>query len=569
MSTSNIDNKIAAWQKAPFDAQTQKEVAQLATENPLELEDAFYKNLAFGTGGMRGLMGVGPNRINAYTLGRNTQGISNYLKKKYPNEPLSVAIAYDCRHQSDRLAQIVANVFSANNINAHIFPELRTTPALSFTLKHLKCQAGIVLTASHNPPEYNGYKVYWTDGGQIVPPEDQEIIKEIESLSFETINFTPNKALIKTIDNSVDEAFITQSCAQANFNAPNKEDLKIVFTSLHGTSITAIPAVLEKAGYTVNIVKEQAVPDGDFPTVSSPNPEEPEALAMALALGEETQADIVIGTDPDSDRLGVAVRGLEGQLQLLNGNQCMVLMTAFLLEKRKEQGLVASDYIASTIVSTPMMEAMAAAYNIECKTTLTGFKWIADEIKKHPDQHFIGGGEESFGFMVGDFVRDKDAVTASLLACEMASFARAKGNTLMCELIELYLEYGCYQEHLVSITKKGKEGSIAIENNMKRLREQPLETIDGEKVVWIHDYLKGVATNLQTKEIQKIALPTSNVLIYTTEKGTKLAARPSGTEPKIKFYISVNKPLDRAENYPKVKETLDLKINNILEEIAL
>ena len=290
---------------------------------------------------------------------------------------------------------------------------------------------------------------------------------------------------------------------------------------------------------------------------------------MALALGEETQADIVIGTDPDSDRLGVAVRGLEGQLQLLNGNQCMVLMTAFLLEKRKEQGLVASDYIASTIVSTPMMEAMAAAYNIECKTTLTGFKWIANEIKKHPNQHFIGGGEESFGFMVGDFVRDKDAVTASLLACEMASFARAKGNTLMDELIELYLEYGCYQEHLVSITKKGKEGSIAIENNMKRLREQPLETIDGEKVVWIHDYLKGVATNLQTKEIQKIALPTSNVLIYTTEKGTKLAARPSGTEPKIKFYISVNKPLDRAENYPKVKETLDLKINNILEEIAL
>lgn len=569
MSTSNIDNEIAAWQKAPFDAQTQREVAQLAIENPLELEDAFYKNLAFGTGGMRGLMGVGPNRINAYTLGRNTQGISNYLKKQYPNEPLSVAIAYDCRHQSDRLAQIVANVFSANNISAHLFPELRTTPALSFTLKHLKCQAGIVLTASHNPPEYNGYKVYWTDGGQIVPPEDQEIIKEIESLSFEAINFTPNKALIKTIDASVDEAFITQSCAQANFNAPNKEGLKIVFTSLHGTSITAIPAVLEKAGYTVNIVKEQAVPDGDFPTVSSPNPEEPEALAMALALGEKTQADIVIGTDPDSDRLGVAVRGLGGQLQLLNGNQCMVLMTAFLLEKRKEQGLVASDYIASTIVSTPMMEAMAAAYNIECKTTLTGFKWIADEIKKHPDQHFIGGGEESFGFMVGDFVRDKDAVTASLLACEMASFAKAKGNTLMDELIDLYQEYGCYQEHLIAITKKGKEGSIAIENNMKRLREQPLETIDGEKVVWVHDYLKGVATNLQTNDIQKIALPTSNVLIYTTEKGTKLASRPSGTEPKIKFYISVNKPLDRAENYPKVKEALDLKINNILKEIAL
>jgi phosphoglucomutase len=569
MSTAQIEKEIAAWQKIPFDAQTQREVAQLATKNPLELEDAFYKNLAFGTGGMRGLMGVGPNRINAYTLGKNTQGISNYLKKQYPNERLSVAIAYDCRHQSDTLAQIVANVFSANNITAHLFPELRTTPALSFTLKHLNCQAGIVLTASHNPPEYNGYKVYWTDGGQIVPPEDQEIIKEIESVPFDAINFTPKKAFIKTIDARVDQAFIDQSCAQANFNAPNKKALNIVFTSLHGTSITAIPAVLEKAGYTVNIVKAQAEPDGNFPTVSSPNPEEPEALAMALALGEQTNADIVIGTDPDSDRLGVAVRGLDGQLQLLNGNQCMVLMTAFLLEKRKEQGLLASDYIASTIVSTPMMDVMAAAYHIECKTTLTGFKWIADVIKKHPDQYFIGGGEESFGFMVGDFVRDKDAVTASLLACEMASFAKAKGNTLMEELIALYLEHGCYQEHLVSITKKGKEGNIAIENNMKRLREQPLETIDGEKVLWVHDYLKATAKNLLTGEIQKIALPGSNVLIYTTENGTKLAARPSGTEPKIKFYISVNSPLDRAEHYPAVKTALALKINNILKEIAL
>ena len=559
MSTAQIEKEIAAWQKIPFDAQTQREVAQLATKNPLELEDAFYKNLAFGTGGMRGLMGVGPNRINAYTLGKNTQGISNYLKKQYPNERLSVAIAYDCRHQSDTLAQIVANVFSANNITAHLFPELRTTPALSFTLKHLNCQAGIVLTASHNPPEYNGYKVYWTDGGQIVPPEDQEIIKEIESVPFDAINFTPKKAFIKTIDARVDQAFIDQSCAQANFNAPNKKALNIVFTSLHGTSITAIPAVLEKAGYTVNIVKAQAEPDGNFPTVSSPNPEEPEALAMALALGEQTNAD----------RLGVAVRGLDGQLQLLNGNQCMVLMTAFLLEKRKEQGLLASDYIASTIVSTPMMDVMAAAYHIECKTTLTGFKWIADVIKKHPDHYFIGGGEESFGFMVGDFVRDKDAVTASLLACEMASFAKAKGNTLMEELIALYLEHGCYQEHLVSITKKGKEGNIAIENNMKRLREQPLETIDGEKVLWVHDYLKATAKNLLTGEIQKIALPESNVLIYTTENGTKLAARPSGTEPKIKFYISVNSPLDRAEHYPAVKTALALKINNILKEIAL
>jgi len=567
---TNIKNEIAKWQTEVFDLETREALYKLEQQDTAALEDAFYKDLEFGTGGMRGLMGVGPNRINKYTLGRNTQGISNYLKKQHPTKALSVAIAYDCRHQSDRLAQIVAAVFSANGITAHLFSALRTTPALSFSLKYLNCQAGIVLTASHNPPEYNGYKVYWTDGGQIVPPEDQEIIKEINLIDFKDILFTPNESLIKTIPETVDQAFITESYKAGSFNAPNKEDLKIVFTPLHGTSITAIPAVLEKAGYTqLHIVAEQAIPDGNFPTVASPNPEEPAALAMALEQGEAMSADIVIGTDPDSDRLGVAVRNLEGHLALLNGNQCMVLMTAFLLVKRKEQGILNTDFIASTIVSTPMMDVMAADYGIECKTTLTGFKWIAHAIKKHPQQHFIGGGEESFGFMLGDFVRDKDAVTASLLACEMAAFSKAKGETLFQTLIGLYQKYGCYQERLVSITKKGKEGSLQIQNMMKSLRENPLKELAGEKVLWVHDYEKGIALNLLDGERKPIDLPHSNVLIYTTEKGSKMAARPSGTEPKIKFYVSVNTVLTKAEAYPETKDLLEQKINAILKEIDL
>jgi len=567
--SKDIQKEISLWQSDIFDGPTIGQVKEL-TKDPKSLEDAFYKDLEFGTGGMRGLMGVGPNRINKYTLGRNSQGIAQYLKKQYPNQELSVAIAYDCRHQSDSLAQVVADVFSANGISAHLFPSLRSTPALSFSVKHLGCQAGIVLTASHNPPEYNGYKVYWTDGGQIVPPEDRDIIKEIENINFSDILFKARPELIIPIPESADQAFIDQSCAQGDFNAPDKENLSIVFTPLHGTSITAIPAVLEKAGYTqLHIVAEQATPDGDFPTVASPNPEEPAALAMALEQGEAIGADIVIGTDPDSDRLGVAVRNLYGDLELLNGNQCMVLMTAFLLEKRKQEGIKKSDYIASTIVSTPLMQVLADHYGVACKTTLTGFKWIADAIKKHPNQHFIGGGEESFGFMVGDFVRDKDAVTASLLACEMAAYAKDKGESLFETLIGLYEKYGCYQEHLVAITKKGKEGSLLIENKMKSLREQPLQTLAGEAVSWVYDYQTSEATHIISGLKTTIDLPKSNVLIYKTAEGSVLAARPSGTEPKIKFYISVNSPLENAESYPEIKDQLDQKIQAILQEIKL
>ncbi|MEB8347518.1 phospho-sugar mutase, partial [Flavobacteriaceae bacterium KMM 6898] len=417
-----ILNTAKSWLTDFFDTNTKKEIENLMKTNTEELKDRFYKDLEFGTGGMRGIMGVGTNRINKYTLGKNTQGLSNYLKKVYPNEVLKVVIAYDCRHNSDTLAKTVADVFAANGIKVFLFSELRTTPALSFAVKYLNCHAGIVLTASHNPPEYNGYKVYWTDGGQIVPPQDGEIISEINKLSFEDIKFKADENLIQLIDKEVDEAFISASVKNGNFNAKGKDNFKIVFTSLHGTSITAIPEVLKRAGYkNVTIIEEQAVPDGNFPTVKSPNPEEPEALTMAIEKAEEIGADIVIGTDPDSDRLGIAVRNLEGKMELLNGNQAMVLMTKFLLDQRKAKGMEGNEFIASTIVSTPMMPALANAYGVECKTALTGFKWIAKMIKDFPKQHFVGGGEESFGFMVGDFVRDKDAVTATLLACEIGA----------------------------------------------------------------------------------------------------------------------------------------------------
>jgi len=515
-------------------------------------------------------MGIGTNRINKYTLGKSTQGLSNYIKQVYPAENQKVVIAYDCRHNSDSLAKTVANVFSANGIKVYLFSELRTTPELSFAVRYLNCHAGIVLTASHNPPEYNGYKVYWTDGGQIVPPQDGEIIAEIDRLSYEDINFNSNENLIEMIDTAVDEAFMNASVANGNFNAAGKDDFKIVFTSLHGTSITAIPEVLKRAGYkNVTIIEEQAKPDGNFPTVVSPNPEEPEALSMAIKKAEAIGADMVVGTDPDSDRLGIAVRNLDGEIELLNGNQTMLLMTKFLLEKRREKGMQGNEFIASTIVSTPMMVALANAYNVECKVALTGFKWIAKMIKDFPQQHFVGGGEESFGFMVGDFVRDKDAVTATLLACEIGANAKANGSSFYKDLINCYVDYGFYMEKLISMTKKGISGAEEIKQVMIDFRENPIKEIDGSKVEWIHDYNSSIATNLITGKTKTIDIPKSNVLIYTTEDGTRMAARPSGTEPKIKFYFSINTNLDNANDFKKIRKELEVKINRIVSELKL
>ncbi len=568
-----ILDKVNEWLTPTFDNQTQEDIKEMMTTSPKDLEESFFKNLEFGTGGMRGIMGVGTNRINKYTLGKNTKGLSNYMIKSFPGEQLKVAIAYDCRHNSDTLAKVVADVFSANGIHVYLFSDMRPTPELSFALKYLNCHAGIVLTASHNPPEYNGYKVYWQDGGQLVPPQDKEIIEVIEALNYSEIKFEANENLIEYIDVAIDEAFAKSTVENASFNTPAaaKENLKIVYTSLHGTSIKAIPGVLAKAGYTdVNIVAEQEVPNGDFPTVKSPNPEEPEALSMAIALSDKIGGDIVIGTDPDSDRLGVAVRDTDGKMILLNGNQTMVIMTAFLLEQWKRAGKInGKQFIGSTIVSTPMMLELASGYNVECKVGLTGFKWIAKFIKDFPELTFIGGGEESFGFMVGDAVRDKDAVGACLLVCEIAAQAKAAGSTLYKELLNLYVDFGFYKEHLISLTKKGISGMQEINQMMIDLRENPMSEINGQRVVCIEDYENSTSKNMFTQEIESISIPKSNVLIYYLEDGSKICARPSGTEPKIKFYFSVNAPLDAIENAKEVEKQLDEKIKNIIAEMQL
>ena len=569
----SILNKVNEWLTPTFDEATQNTIKEMMTSAPKELEESFYKNLEFGTGGMRGVMGVGTNRINKYTLGKNTQGLSDYLYKSFPNEPLKVAIAYDCRHNSDTLAKVVADVFSANGIHVYLFSDMRPTPELSFAVRYLNCHAGIVLTASHNPPEYNGYKVYWQDGGQLVPPQDAEIIKVIEDLKYSEIKFEANNNLIEYIDTKVDEAFAKSTIENASFNTPTeaKANLKIVYTSLHGTSIKAIPNVLAKAGYTdVNIVPEQAEPNGDFPTVKSPNPEEPEALSMAIALADKIGADMVVGTDPDSDRLGVAVRDLDGKIKLLNGNQTMVIMTAFLLEQwKRADKFKGNEFIGSTIVSTPMMLELAAAYDVECKVGLTGFKWIAKFIKDFPNQQFIGGGEESFGFMVGDAVRDKDAVAAILLVSEIAAQAKASGSSLYQELLNLYIDFGCYKEHLISITKKGIEGANEIKQMMIDLRENPLKEINGQRVICIEDYQASKGKDFMNNEEFEIHIPKSNVLIYYLEDGSKICARPSGTEPKIKFYFSVNGVLDTIENAESVEKELDNKIAGIISAMKL
>ncbi len=565
--------RVNTWLTPTFDNDTQDYIKNLIATNPKLLKESFYKNLEFGTGGMRGIMGIGTNRINKYTLGKNTQGLSNYLHKSFPNEPLKVAIAFDCRHNSKTLANIVANVFSANNIQVYIFEDLRPTPELSFALKHLGCHCGIVLTASHNPPEYNGYKVYWQDGGQLVPPQDAEIITEINNLDYSEIKFEANKALIQVVGKEVDDVFIKASIKNGSFNTVQqaKDQLNIVFTSLHGTSITIIPDTLKQAGYkNLHIVEEQAEPNGDFPTVESPNPEEPEALKMALELADKVQGDLVVGTDPDSDRIGVAVRDFNGNMTLLNGNQAMLLMTDFLLKQWQTEGKIkGKEFIGSTIVSTPMMSVLAKAYNVECKIGLTGFKWIAKMIKDFPELDFIGGGEESFGFMVGDFVRDKDAVTSTLLACEIAAQAKAKGSSMYQELIQLYVTHGFYKERLISITKKGIEGAQEIKQMMIDFRNKPLSVINNSKVIKIEDYQSSIALNPISGKEAPISVPKSNVLIYYTEDGSQIALRPSGTEPKIKFYISVNTTLDSVSDFEAKEQQLETKINAIIKDMHL
>ena len=570
---SSIIDKAKSWLSSTFDKDTVSDVRKLMENDPKLLEESFFQNLDFGTGGMRGVMGVGTNRINKYTLGKNTQGISNYMKRVFPNDKLKVVIAYDCRHNSKAFAHQVADVFSANGIEVYIFPELRPTPLLSYSVRHLKCQCGIMLTASHNPPEYNGYKVYWKDGGQLVPPQDKEIISEINALDFTDIDFEGNSKLITVLDSAVEDAYIKKAVEKVSFDLSSniKSDLNITFTSLHGTAITTVPKLLDKAGYTnLHLVESQSEPDPDFSTVNSPNPEEPEALELAIKLANEKGSDLAIGTDPDADRLGVAARDKNGKLTLLNGNQTMVLMTWYLLDKMKQQNsLNDTHFVASTIVSTPLMKMLTEAYGVTYMESLTGFKWIAKLIKDHPDKNHIGGGEESFGYMVGDFVRDKDANTAILLVCEMAAELKAKGSSLFEKLIEIYAEHGFFKEHLVSLVKRGLEGAEEIKEKMIQLRKNPPKEIAGEEVVLIEDYHTSEAKNIQSHESLNIDIPKSNVLIFYTENGTKVAARPSGTEPKIKFYISVNTNLANTSDFESVEQELDSKIQSIKSELGL
>ncbi len=572
MKKEQIIERAKPWLKEPFDADTREKVKTLIDTNSDILLDSFYTDMEFGTGGMRGIMGVGTNRINKYTLGRATQGLANYLHIVFPSKELKVAIAYDCRHNSKSLAKLVADVLTANNIKVFLFEDLRPTPELSFAVRHLGCDAGIVLTASHNPPEYNGYKVYWNDGGQIVPPHDKKIIDQVNLVQFDKINFKADENLLTYIGKAVDKVFIDACVKNGTFNTPNRSKLKVVFTSLHGTSIMSIPDALKKAGFKdVHIVKEQRKPDGDFPTVASPNPEEPAALKMATDLAEKIGADIVIGTDPDSDRLGIAVRDLDHKIKLLNGNQTMSVMSNYLIKQWHEHGrLDGNQFIGSTIVSTNLVNDIAQSYNVETKVGLTGFKWIAKMIRDaEGKKEFIGGGEESFGYMVGDFIRDKDAVTATLLACEIAIDAKNNNSTFYKELLNLYIKHGFYKEHLISLVRKGIDGAEQIKKMMTDLRNNPVKEIDGSPVEFLYDYESSICQNLITNEKTKIDLPKSNVLIYQTVDGTKVAARPSGTEPKIKFYFSVKQPLDKIENVFVVEKLLSQKIERIIEEMNL
>ena len=565
INTKLIEQNYNVWTQSPFDKETISKVNSLKETNNKDFNDSFYTDLSFGTGGMRGVVGVGPNRVNKYTFGRNTQGISNYINKYSEKNLLSIVIAYDCRNDSEYLATQVANIFSSNNIKVFLFSSIRPTPELSYALVKLNCICGIVLTASHNPPEYNGYKVYWKDGGQIVPPIDKNLINEINTTSYSDINFTKNEKLIELIDTNIDDLFIKDSILNGKVGTSNRANYRIVFTPLHGTSYKILPQVLKGAGYTdLNIVTEQAVPDGNFPTVKSPNPEDPEALKMAIELAKLKGADIVIGTDPDSDRVGIAIKDDKNQYIIVNGNQMMIMLTDYLLSKRKQ--LDKSYFIGSTIVSTQMMFNVAKSYNVDIKLGLTGFKWIAKMIHDFPNQKFIGGGEESYGYMVGDFVRDKDAITSSLLACEAGSEFKSKGLSLYDYLINCYIKYGFFKEKLISIEKKGSEGIVEINSIMNQLRTKKIAELAGSKVLKIQDFKSSQEINQISGEKTSLNFPKSNVLIFESKDGTRVAARPSGTEPKIKFYFSVNMTLQSKELFNETNNILEKKIEKLSEE---
>ena len=565
--------KAKSWLAETFDEEIRLKVQSLIDENSSELEDSFYKNLEFGTGGMRGIMGVGTNRLNKYTLGQATQGLANYLRQQFPQEDIKVAIAYDVRNNSKEFGKIVADVLTANGIRVLLFKEHRPTPELSFTVRNKKCHAGIVLTASHNPPEYNGYKVYWNDGAQIVPPHDVAIIEQVQNTKFEDIKFNGDDNLIEWIDGKQDEVYI-EVCMEASlYQNVGRDNLNIVFTAIHGTTYTTIPKALKKAGFTkVDLVEEQMIPSGNFPTVDSPNPEEPSALRMAMDLAEIKNADIVIGCDPDGDRLGIAVRNLAGEIQLLNGNQTNMILTDYILNQWQKKGkITGEEFIGSTIVTSDVFFDLAKYYGVGCKAGLTGFKWIGKMISDaEGKEKFICGGEESFGFMTGDFVRDKDSCGSILLACEIAAWCKANGKTMYQYMIEIYQRLGLYQEGLVNIVRKGKEGAEQIKQMMTDFRNSPVSSLAGEKVVLVKDFQEQTEWNLvKNEKVVMNDIPKSNVLIYYTEYSSKVAIRPSGTEPKIKFYFSVKDKISSLEEYTSKVDILEKKIEMIKKDLGL
>lgn len=570
-----IQGKIESWLDGNYDKATKEAIQDLQKENPVELADAFYRNLEFGTGGLRGIMGVGTNRINKYTVGMATQGFANYLKQCFPNQEIKVAIAHDSRNNSRFFAETTANVFAANGLKVFLFEGLRPTPELSFAIRELKCQGGVVCTASHNPKEYNGYKAYWDDGSQLVPPHDKNVIREVDKIhSLDDVKWSGGESNITILGKEMDESYLQMAKGLSVYPdiIRKHQDMKIVYTPIHGTGVTLVPQVLEKFGFkNVHIVKEQMEPDGNFPTVVYPNPEESEAMSLGLKLAEELDADILAGTDPDADRLAIGVKNLEGNWVLMNGNQTAVLAFNYLMEARKAKGIARkNDMVITTIVTTPMIDAIAVGNGVACYRVLTGFKWIADMIRqKEGKENYVIGGEESFGLMIGDKIRDKDGISAVALLCEMAAYEKEKGMSLFEKMIDLYVQYGFYKEQLISITKKGMDGQQQIAAMMEVYRNIPPKTINGSGVVKLLDYELQKGKNPQTGEEWKIELPKSNVLQFILEDGSIISARPSGTEPKIKFYFSVNKQLKNATDYNKVDKELDEKIRAVITDMKL
>jgi phosphoglucomutase len=570
-----IREKANRWLGEEFNDATRKEVREMLDGDEKKLLDAFYQDLEFGTGGLRGIMGAGTNRMNIYTLGMATQGLSNYIIKQYGNTGIKVAIAHDCRNNSRYFAETTANIFSANGFEVFLFESLRPTPELSFAIRHFKCQSGVVITASHNPPEYNGYKAYWNDGGQVVAPHDAGIIDEVRRIkSVKDIKFEGRKDKIKLIGKETDDLFLSE-VHKLSLNPDIIKafsDIRIVYTPIHGTGITMVPPALKMFGFTNIIsVPEQDKPDGNFPTVRSPNPEEPDALKLALEKAVETDAELVMATDPDADRLGLAVRNHKGEFILLNGNQTGVILVWYILSQYRENNkFKGNEYILKTIVTSDLIERIAESYNVEYFNVLTGFKFFAESIRKNEDtRKYIGGGEESYGFLPGDYVRDKDAIGSCALAAEAAAWAKSRGKSLFELLIDIYVQYGFYKEKLINIIRKGKDGAEEIKAMMDGYRNNPPEMINKSRVIKINDYKKLISTDMITGKNTSIVQTKSDVLQFFLEDGSKISVRPSGTEPKIKFYFSVNTLLQSSDKFDETEILLDKLIQDIIYDMKL